>query len=221
MTDFTLPFVIQDENDFWLAVSSWLRRKVRRWVYSASIARWCGQEEEVIDDIVGETLIRTFERLQLAAKGKAEPIVSIPQFSKTTAHNHFIDLTRREPRILCFSQLSNAQMEETVTEHHRANVEDIAVDVLFNESLFNLLAKEINLFPKRQKLALLIDLTRRLYFDTTPTLLQQAFLRVDVQLKDYQNFCPKNEVECRQFASLASQAYKRLAQLPSVKRYVS
>ena len=221
MTAFLDSSVIHDKDAFWLMLHSWLGRIVRKWVYSAYIPRWRGQEEEVVDDIVGEALTRTCERLKLAEEGKAKPVISIPHFSKTTARNHFIDLTRREPRMLCFSQLSDMPEEETAVVDNWNIMEDTVTDALYNESLFNLLAQEIKLFPKRQRLALLIDLASRTYFDPMPTLLQQAFLHVNVQLEDYQDLRPANKVERRQLASLAYQAYKRLTRLPGVKQYIS
>src|ERR1700694_2537518 len=124
MTAFLDSSVIHDKDACWLMLYSSLRRIVRKWVYAACIPRWRGQEEEVVDDIVSEALTRTCERLKLAEEGKAKPVISIPYFSKTTARNHFIDLTRREPRMLCFSQLSDMPEEETAVVDNWIGMED-------------------------------------------------------------------------------------------------
>ena len=221
MTAFLYFSEVQDKDAFWLMLYSWLRRIVRKWVFAASIPRWRGQENEVVDDIVGEALTRTCERLKLAEEGKAQPIGSIRHFSETTARNHFIDLTRREPRMLCFSQLSDMLEEELSIADNRTGMEDTVVDALYIESLFKLLAQEIELFPKRQRLALLIDLASRTCFDQMPTLLQQAFLHVNVHLEDYQGLRSANEIERHQLASLTYHAYRRLTRLPGVKQYLS
>lgn len=221
MTNFSSLFVIQEDRDFWLSLSSRLQRLVRKWVYGASIPRWHWQEDDVIDDIIGETMARICERLKLASEGKAEPVESIFHFCKKIARNYFIDLVRKEPRVLCFSQLDFFREEEPAIRAGWTDLEAVATDALYQESLFNLLAEEINLFPRRQRLALLVDLAEHMDFDSIPSSLQLAFLRVNVQLKDYQAFLPVGEVRRRQFISLSYHAYKRLARLPSVKRFIS
>lgn len=221
MVDFLSPNVTQAEHDSWLALYSGLQSQVRKWVYAAHLPGWRGQENEIVDDIVGETIARTYERTKLAEEGKAAPIISILHFSRATARNLFVDFVRKGRRMVCFSQLDPALQAESTGKGSRTDIEEEVTDTLFIESLFTLLAKEIILFPRRQKLALLIDLASRACFGSIATLLQQAFLRVGVQLEDYKDLRPIDRVERQKLASLSCIAYRRLTHLPSVRTYIA
>jgi hypothetical protein len=83
-----------------------------------------------------------------------------------------------------------------------------------------LLAREIAKFPYKQRNALLIDLANLTCFDEAPLPLQEAFLTVDIQLRDYQQPLPENAVERARHASLLHQAYKRVARLLFIRQYV-
>jgi hypothetical protein len=93
-------------------------------------------------------------------------------------------------------------------------------DELYQESLFDQLAPEIIKFPKKQLLALLVDLARHSHFDGPLTPMQRALLRYGVCLQDYQRSRPDSKVERSRHASLVSLAYRRVSKLSSMKSYV-
>jgi hypothetical protein len=193
---------------------------VKNWVYAAHISSWQGQEEDVIAEVVHEAVARTFGRLQKAERGEASPILSLEHLSKVIARNYLIDIIRKERRILHFTQFSPS-LVESFNEEDWMDLSEHIHDAVFCEALFYLLASEIISFPRKQKLALLIDLADNMEFDTIPTPLQQAFLKVGVQLKDYQQECPKDRTERRKHLSLLYHAYKRISRLVTVQRYTS
>ncbi len=88
------------------------------------------------------------------------------------------------------------------------------------EQLFDLLAGEIEHFPRKQKRALLTDLANLMYFDAQPTPLQESFLDVGIELQQYQNPLPTNPRERSRHISLLSQAYKRVSHLPSLQEHI-
>jgi hypothetical protein len=92
---------------------------------------------------------------------------------------------------------------------------------VYNEGLFRLLAQEIANFPKKQRRALLIDLANRTHYDEELMPLQEAFLAVGIDLREYQHLLPDSARERCRHSSLLCHAYKRVAHLPRVQEYVS
>ena len=88
---------------------------------------------------------------------------------------------------------------------------EIATDKVFQEWLFERLSQEIVNFPKKQRNALLIDLTHRMQFVGQPGLLQRAFLRRGIRLQEFRTAGPKNALERGRHAANLSLAYKRVA----------
>src|SRR5207248_3697568 len=101
------------------------------------------------------------------------------------------------------------QILESVTEH------------VYQESLFKLLAHEIANFPEKQRRALLIDLANRVCFDTQPTPLQRAFLEEGIQLEHYRQPLPADPLGRSRHVSLLNHAYRRVAHLACVEKYVA
>src|SRR5204863_4650309 len=65
----------------------------------------------------------------------------------------------------------------------------------------------------KQKQAILIDLANRMSFDEEPTSLQESFLSVGIELRQYRRPLPEDTRERGRYISLCSQAYKRVAHL--------
>src|SRR5215471_5937734 len=83
-----------------------IRPLAKMWVYSAHLSSWRGQEEEIIDDIVQESITRVYVRLQKAERGEADEVKSIEALSRRIARNYFIDLVRKDQRLLRFEEVS-------------------------------------------------------------------------------------------------------------------
>jgi hypothetical protein len=197
-----------------------LRQPVTGWVYAAHLPAWHGQENDIIDEIIQEAVSRTFVRTYKAEKQEAAPVHSITAFAKTTAHHYFIDLLRRDGHYMLLSQLTSPSGEEMF----EPELPDIAHEVhekVFCQSLFDRLAPEILSFPGKQKKVLLTDLANHTQFSFFTTPLQEAFLKFDVHLEDYQRDKPDDALERSRFASLLSLSYRRVSTLESMKAYIA
>jgi DNA-directed RNA polymerase specialized sigma24 family protein len=196
----------------WVDLISILRPYARYFVYSAHVGYWYGQEEHIIEDVVQETVRRILERSQQAERGEASPIYSLEHMSVRIAHNYCIDKMRRDCRLqLTFS--INYFLEGPFSTVDEMNPFEKAIEHVYQEELFARLAQEIAQFPKKQRRALLIDLANRMYFDTQPTPLQEAFLTEGIDLQVYQQPLPDDITERTNQTALASLAYKRVGML--------
>src|SRR5437588_363913 len=92
----TIPSTCDLRNEqMWADLVDFLRIRTRHFVYSAHVVDWLGQQEEIIEDIVQETVSRIFERARRAECGEAVPIRSLKHIAVRTAHNFFVDMLRR------------------------------------------------------------------------------------------------------------------------------
>src|SRR5437868_6961471 len=100
----------------------------RSLVYSFAVPSWKGQEEDIIEDIVQETMRRLLEVSQKAERGEANPIRALHQLMKVIAQNYCKDLRRHDLRMLrvpdqnyiypVYSNMGDQiQILESVTEH--------------------------------------------------------------------------------------------------------
>jgi DNA-directed RNA polymerase specialized sigma24 family protein len=189
-------------------------------VHTSPLPYWRGQEDDLADDIAQETVRRVIERAQKAERGEAAPIQSLKQMANTVAYNYYRDLKRHDFRL---SRLDTADASTRSARLNATDVRsdeyllDLVADKVDQDRLFDLLADEISHFPAKQKQAILIDLANRMYFDEVPTSLQESFLEVGIELRHYRQPLPENQRERGRHISLCSQAYKRVARLPSVQ----
>ncbi|HLZ56351.1 MAG TPA: hypothetical protein VKR06_05325 [Ktedonosporobacter sp.] len=198
-----------------------LRALARYLVNDFKVPSWRGQEYDVIEDIVQETMRRLIERARKAERGEAPPIQSLQQMMMVIANNYYRDLKRRDRRL--------ARMASNTGEHALSSDSldpssqttaafDLAVEKVYQEQLFTVLAHEIKDFPARQRAALLTDLANRMSFDTRPTPLQSAFLSEGLQLQQYRQSLPASPKERSRHISLLSHAYRRVAHLPDIAK---
>ncbi len=204
----------------WDDLYCFLCSQVKVWVYSAHMPVWLGQEKDVIDEIVQEAICRTFERVRKAEREGVEPIQSKKNLCKTIARHYFIDLIRKDKRIVHLTQINNASTGEYVIVDDLADPTEEVLNEMFRESLFDRLAPEIMNFPKKQSRALLVDLAKHSHFDGPLTPLQRALLQYGVRLQDYQRSRPSSALERSRHAALLSLAYRRVAKLDSMKQYI-
>jgi len=213
-------FTFELSSDFpWVSLYPMLLSRVKRWVYNSHVFSWNGQENDIVWDIVLTTIKRTFE-YTLNAQHDGITIGSLERLSIIIARNYYYDLRRKDYRLLHFDRDGYLQESRSVI-HHETDFSEAVLDKVYEEWLFNELAKEIAKFPRKMRTALLIDLARRMEFDevnSNPTPLQQAFLEVGIRLQEYQFLLPIDPIGRARHSSLVSLGYKRIATLFSVQK---
>src|SRR2546430_13123135 len=92
-----------DETDgdaLWINLYSFLQPFVKRLVYSSGISSWRGQEEDIVEDIVQETIVRVLKCVRQAENGACPQIASPKALSIVIARNYYEDLRRRDRRFV-------------------------------------------------------------------------------------------------------------------------
>jgi len=199
----------------WQKLSLLLRPLIKHWVYCSHVSSWKGQEFDIIEDILQESLFRIFKYAKKAECGEVPPIEMLEHISMVIAHNCCKDMRRKDQRLTRLS-LDEQMFVRQVVMPNRSEVSEIALDNLFREWLYMKVSQDIVKFPEKQRRALLVDLANMMHFDEEPTLLQQAFLEQKIRLQDYQQSLPMNSVERSRHASLLSVALKRVGKLKYV-----
>jgi DNA-directed RNA polymerase specialized sigma24 family protein len=208
-------------NAVWNSLYPSLRSLASYLVHTSPLPYWHGQEDDMAEDIVQETVRRVIERAQKAERGEAEPIQSLKQMATTVAYNYYRDLKRHDYR-LSRLDTTDASMCTPYLRPVDASSDDYLLDVVADkvdqDYLLDRLAGEIVHFPPKQKQAILIDLANRMSFDEEPTSLQRSFLNVGIDLRHYRQPLPDDPRERGRHISLCSQAYKRVAHLLSAQQ---
>jgi DNA-directed RNA polymerase specialized sigma24 family protein len=223
VTDSTASYVdIFDLNSeiTWKNLYLSLGSFARSLVYSFGVPSWKGQEEDIIEDIVQETMRRLLEQSQKAERGEANPIQSLKLMGTVIAQNYCKDLRRRDRR-LSRMQPDDYLLNVEVRKGDYMHLFDAICESIDQELLLTQVAHEIAKFPEKQRRALLVDLANRMTFDTQPTSLQKAFLEEGIQLELYQKPLPADPQERSRHVSLLNHAYKRVAHLPYVQKYIA
>jgi DNA-directed RNA polymerase specialized sigma24 family protein len=209
---YTAPPPQLEVEELWRELYPKLYALARHIVYRFRVASWCGQEEDMIDDVVQETIRRILERSQKAERGEAAPIYAVESMMVVVAQNYLKDLRRRDRRVIRL-QSENPSRRTIGDEHNQQDIAEVATEKLSDEWLFRRLAREIASFPEKRCMALLTDLANLMCFENESTPLQAAFLAVGIDLQVYQLPFPNDpEARARQ-RSLLSLAYKCVAHL--------
>ncbi len=204
------------DDAIWIELYPKLYSHARHFVYMLRIPCWYGQEEDIVDDVVQETIRRMIERMCKAKRGEATPIYALERMMKVVAQNYIRDLRRRDQRVTHIeSDEHSGEIKSNIGEE--LNTLEIATENVSRELLFQWLAREIADFPAKRRRALLIDLANRMCFDDEPTPLQAAFLSVGIDLRLYQLPVADDAVEHARYASLLSLAYKGIEHLASME----
>ncbi len=198
-------------QDIW-SDSTWQERYPRlqaiayHVVYSLHISAWQGQEADLAEDIVQETIRRLMEHDLRTKRGEARQVLSLEHFMTVVAYNYGKDLRRHDLRIVRIAP----QIRIYEYMHDSVDFSDVAIDNVYQEQLFSLIASEVQKFPRKQRSALLTDLANHSHFGEQTTPLQAAFLRAQIKLQEYQRTLPDDPIERARHSSLVSLAYKRL-----------
>ena len=211
-TDTQTPDAVTGEltDTLWITLYLLLLPLAKRWVFASNTFSWMGQENDVAWDIVLVTIQRTYE-YTLKAQRENIPIASLQRLSITIAKNYFQDLRRKDSRLQPFNRDGYSQVEYAI--HDEMNIAEAVLDKVYEEWLFQEIAKEIANYPIKLRTAMLINIARRMEFDLQPTPLQAAFLDVGIQLRDYKDLLPEDPIMRSRHSALVSLGYKKLAML--------
>ncbi len=204
----TSPTLLDDEN--WTDLYRRLRPLARNWAYSAGVATWKGQENDVAEDIVQTALLKTLQYLHICRENDTT-IGSLEHLSLVIAKHCFLDMRRRELRFQRLPQSANASSEQ-ITIERLTDPSQEAEEKLYEEWLLATSAQTIAAFSTKLRAAILADLANNSCFDTEPSVLQRAFLARDIQLQDYRRAPSSDPAERSRQSALRSLAYKRLSQ---------
>ena len=203
-TQETLP---QDEG-FWEHLYRTLYKSVPSLVHRYKVSSWEGQEEDLINDIIQETVMRIYHKF-LVSPDKDFTIQSIEAFSYTIALHYCLDLQRKEKRL---THLSDDEHERAV--HISPLNEDdeltILLETISQQPTLMQAAHIIAMIPCKQRRALLIDLARYNDFTEQPTVLELALAEAGIQWRDYSQPLPHTRLERTRHNALVSLGYRRL-----------
>jgi DNA-directed RNA polymerase specialized sigma24 family protein len=183
-----------------------LYKKIRYKVYQMKLPRWAGEEDDVAEDVVQDSMRKFLEYLERLEED--EEIQNLESLLYIIALNSLKDRRRREIRLCPETEYDSSFSTDT-----RAYLSEVATENVYLEGLFYLLAPKIAHFPQKQRSALLADLANVMTFDEKPTPLQAAFLAEGIRLEEYRNYQPNNKQERSRHAALLYQAKLRLKEL--------
>jgi DNA-directed RNA polymerase specialized sigma24 family protein len=194
----------------WHTLYRQLTIKVTQWVRSANLPMWQAQREEIIDEIVQETMMKVLKRIHRGESGELSPVYSVEGLCVRVAYNVFIDMVRRDRRLVPLASDTWNDSSYDVPDEGE-DYSEVAVENVYNASLFRQVALAIQAFSPKLRKAMLIDIARRMEFDVQPSPLQAAFLEVGIQLREYENLLPHDSVMRSRHSSLVSLGYRKLA----------
>jgi DNA-directed RNA polymerase specialized sigma24 family protein len=194
----------------WKNIYDKLRPYIRKFIYSHRFSLSKGQENDVVEDLLQEAVIRIFKYTKRVAEGRVAPIDSLERFGYIIALNVCRDWWRKERHALLGQSLDVGEPEDALNRAWVLNPEEVALNLVYQEWIFMKVARDIARFPQKTRRALLIELAERTFFDAEPTPLQKAFLQQGIRLADYQGLKPADPKLRSRHNSLANQAFSRV-----------
>src|SRR5947207_14075919 len=145
----------------WKNLTHSLGSFARSLVYSYRVPSCKGQEEDIAEDIVQETVRRIIESTQKSERGEADPVHSLNHMTTIIAQNYCRDLRRRDCRLVSM-QPDNYVWDILERTGDQPPIFDAICEGVDQELLLAQIAREIANFPKTQRKALLIDLANQM-----------------------------------------------------------
>lgn len=203
----------------WQTLYRQLTITVTRWVRSANLPTWKAQREEIIDEIVQETMMKVLKRIRRGESGELSPVYSVEGLCVRVAYNVFIDMVRHDRRLV---PLGSDSWHNSPYEVHDdgEDYSEVAVDNVFTTSIFKQVALAIQAFPPKLRAAMIIDLVSRMSFEGEETPLQQALLSTGIDLEEYRFQHSSDPVTKSRQSSLASLGYKKISMLDCIQEHV-
>jgi len=202
----------------WHMLYKQLTIAVTHWVYSSNLLAWKNQREEIIDDIVQETMMKVLKRIHQGETGELAPVYSVEGMCIRVARNVFIDMLRRDRRLVPLASNNNDEMYDIPDDGE--DYSEVAVDNVYYANLFTQVAFAIQGFPPKLRAAMIIDLVSRMSFESEETPLQKALLNAGINLEEFRGQCPSDPVMKSRQSSLASLGYKKISTLDCIQEYV-
>jgi DNA-directed RNA polymerase specialized sigma24 family protein len=176
--------------------------------YVRGLLPWCRQKDELVADIVQDTLLRVLLYLQKVERGEAVPIRSIQHFSRRVALHLWQDMRRKDAHFTS-TPYDDSVLDAGLLRDFWVDDTEQALENIVRMQLFPVLALYIAEYPDKQRTALLVDIANLTDFAES-SLMVQAFSEAGIDLKDYQYALPEDAVERSRHLSLVWHAYKRL-----------
>src|SRR6267142_2120562 len=92
----SLEELVLGEEQTWQKLYTVLRHPATLYVHMYAVPSWSGQEYDMVEDIVQETVIRMYRQIQKSATEEETSIRSLEAFCHTIARNYCRDLRRKE-----------------------------------------------------------------------------------------------------------------------------
>ena len=189
---------------------------VTRWVRATNLPTWKAQREDIIDEIVQETMMKVLKRIRRGECGELSPVYSVKGLSVRIAYNIFIDMVRHDRWLVPMATESWDDMPRDVLDDGK-DYSEIAVDNVYYANLFGKVAVAIQAFPPKLRAALIIDLVSRMSFEGEASALQQALLSAGVDLEQYRGQRSSDPVVRSRQTSLASLGFKKISTLACIQ----
>lgn len=206
-------------NANWHTLYRQLKVIVTRWVHSANLPTWKAQREDIIDEIVQETMIKVLKRIRRGESGELSPVYSVDGLCVRAAYNIFIDMVRHDRRLVPMASKRWDDAPYDVPDEGQ-DYSEVAVDNVYNANLFGQVALAVQAFPPKLRSALVIDLVSRMSFEGEVTPLQQALHNAGIDLEQYRGQRSSDPVARGRQASLASLGYKKIGTLACIQEHV-
>jgi DNA-directed RNA polymerase specialized sigma24 family protein len=191
---------------FWKDLYDKLHKPVTTFVRRYKVPSWIGQEDDIINEIVQETVVRLYKKF-LTSPDEAFSIQNMEAFSYTVAQRYCLDMRRKEKR------LTRLPLEGNEMKMNAFNIDDELTKALEAISIQSILidaARIITKIPNKQRRALLTDLARYNDFTDTPTGIEQALAKAGIQLEEYRHLLPRSQLERSRYNALVSLGYRRM-----------
>ena len=203
-------------NVNWYTLYRQLTIIVTRWVRATNLPKWKAQREDIIDEIVQETMMKVLKRIRRGECGELSPVYSVKGLSVRVAYNVFIDMVRHDRRFVPLATESRDDVSNDVPDNGQ-DYSEVAVDNVYNANLFGQVAVAIQAFPPKLRAALIIDLVSRMSFEGEVSALQQALLSAGVDLEQYRGQRSSDPVVRSRQTSLASLGFKKIGTLACIQ----
>ncbi len=204
----------------WEELYRLLTNFMRKYISSSGIASWCGQEQDLVEDIVQESICRVYDYFRKIERAEAPVVLSIYHFSKAVAYRYYQDRRRKDKRLV-------RSHDEVFCDNRSVDTIESLHEEMSREAALNKAAHIIVAFPPKQRQAVLRDLANR--SADTPEgdeaaqwdreeqeeeleALERAFMAVNIRLADYQCALPLDRKERSRHASSLSIGYRKLHQ---------
>lgn len=208
------------EDEEWARLYPLLHTRIARWVCTSYSPSWMRQRHDIIEDIVGETIVKVAAYAQQAERGVVREIDSLEKIATAFAYHCYVDALRRDRRMVLLIQ-NDQELYEQIVNEVEVDPSGQAIDNIYYELLLIQDARRVVTFPKKQRVTLLIDVANRMSFNPfQPTPLQEALAPARIDMRHYQKSLPHDKQACARHAAHLSLAYKRLALLAYMQRYM-